>query len=80
MKSVFLRDSPDYGTQAKLKVANAVNVRHILCEKHARATEALEKIRVSYTSFILSMQLTSQLPKLASVWHCDCRLARDLIE
>jgi hypothetical protein len=33
--------------QVKLKVANAVNVRHILCEKHSRATEALEKIRVS---------------------------------
>ncbi|KIM28037.1 hypothetical protein M408DRAFT_147414 [Serendipita vermifera MAFF 305830] len=30
---------------AKLKAANAVNVRHILCEKHSRATEALEKIR-----------------------------------
>ncbi|KAG8792654.1 hypothetical protein FRC16_011312 [Serendipita sp. 398] len=33
------------GSSSKLKAANAVNVRHILCEKHARATEALEKIQ-----------------------------------
>jgi NIMA-interacting peptidyl-prolyl cis-trans isomerase 4 len=29
---------------AKLKAANAVKVRHILCEKHSKITEALEKI------------------------------------
>lgn len=29
-----------------LKAATAVNVRHILCEKHSKATEALEKIQV----------------------------------
>jgi NIMA-interacting peptidyl-prolyl cis-trans isomerase 4 len=28
-----------------LKAAAAVNVRHILCEKHSRATEALQKIQ-----------------------------------
>ncbi|KAF7426155.1 Peptidyl-prolyl cis-trans isomerase pin4 [Pleurotus ostreatus] len=28
-----------------LKAATAVNVRHILCEKHSRATEALEKLQ-----------------------------------
>jgi len=28
-----------------LKPATAVNVRHILCEKHSKATEALEKIQ-----------------------------------
>ncbi|KII84277.1 hypothetical protein PLICRDRAFT_146914 [Plicaturopsis crispa FD-325 SS-3] len=27
-----------------LKAATAVNVRHILCEKHSKATEALQKI------------------------------------
>ncbi|KLO09849.1 FKBP-like protein [Schizopora paradoxa] len=27
-----------------MKGAQAVNVRHILCEKHSKATEALEKI------------------------------------
>ncbi|EIN08398.1 FKBP-like protein, partial [Punctularia strigosozonata HHB-11173 SS5] len=27
------------------KPATAVNVRHILCEKHSKATEALEKIQ-----------------------------------
>jgi peptidyl-prolyl cis-trans isomerase NIMA-interacting 4 len=29
-----------------LKAATAVNVRHILCEKHSKATEALQKIQV----------------------------------
>ena len=28
-----------------LKAATAVNVRHILCEKHSRASEALQKIQ-----------------------------------
>lgn len=28
-----------------LKAATAINVRHIMCEKHSRATEALEKIQ-----------------------------------
>jgi hypothetical protein len=29
----------------KLKPATSINVRHILCEKHAKKEEALEKIR-----------------------------------
>ncbi|KIO23665.1 hypothetical protein M407DRAFT_244700 [Tulasnella calospora MUT 4182] len=29
---------------SKLKTANSVNVRHILCEKHSKAVEAMEKI------------------------------------
>jgi len=28
-----------------LKAATAVNVRHILCEKHSKATEALQKLK-----------------------------------
>jgi len=28
-----------------LKPATAINVRHILCEKHSRASEALQKIQ-----------------------------------
>ncbi|TFK34444.1 hypothetical protein BDQ12DRAFT_656816 [Crucibulum laeve] len=28
-----------------LKAATAVNVRHVLCEKHSKATEALQKIQ-----------------------------------
>lgn len=31
--------------KAGLKAATAVNVRHILCEKHSKATEALQKIQ-----------------------------------
>jgi len=40
-------DSSDKPTNSKgkgaLKAATAVNVRHILCEKHGKATEALQK-------------------------------------
>ncbi|KAF8637841.1 hypothetical protein AX17_002470 [Amanita inopinata Kibby_2008] len=28
-----------------LKAATAINVRHVLCEKHSKATEALQKIQ-----------------------------------
>jgi len=31
--------------KSALKAATAVNVRHILCEKHSKATEALQKIQ-----------------------------------
>ncbi|KAI8885004.1 FKBP-like protein [Backusella circina FSU 941] len=34
----------DKKKDGKLKAANAVKVRHILCEKHSRIMEALEKI------------------------------------
>ncbi|TPX18525.1 uncharacterized protein E0L32_011563 [Thyridium curvatum] len=30
---------------SKLKAANAINVRHILCEKHSKKEEALAKLR-----------------------------------
>ncbi|KAK7047357.1 hypothetical protein VNI00_006588 [Paramarasmius palmivorus] len=34
------------GSKGKgLKAATAVNVRHILCEKHSKATEALQKLQ-----------------------------------
>lgn len=29
----------------KLKAANSINVRHILCEKHSKKEEALAKLR-----------------------------------
>jgi hypothetical protein len=35
-------DSKD---KSKLKAANSINVRHILCEKHSKKEEALEKLR-----------------------------------
>jgi len=40
-------DDSDKQTKGKgaLKAATAVNVRHILCEKHGKATEALQKIQ-----------------------------------
>lgn len=33
------------GKSSKLKPATSINVRHILCEKHSKKEEALEKIR-----------------------------------
>ena len=38
------KDSKD-SDKGKLKPANAINVRHILCEKHSRKEEALTKLR-----------------------------------
>ncbi|KAA1472035.1 FKBP-like protein [Dentipellis sp. KUC8613] len=38
-------DTKDKKEKGVLKAANAINVRHILCEKHSRALEALEKIQ-----------------------------------
>lgn len=39
-------DSADGGPAAsKLKPATSINVRHILCEKHSKKEEALEKLR-----------------------------------
>lgn len=32
-------------SSSKLKPATAINVRHILCEKHSKKEEALEKLR-----------------------------------
>jgi NIMA-interacting peptidyl-prolyl cis-trans isomerase 4 len=32
-------------SKSKLKPATSINVRHILCEKHAKKEEALEKLR-----------------------------------
>lgn len=37
----------DRAKQGKgMKAATAINVRHILCEKHSKATEALQRIQV----------------------------------
>lgn len=33
------------GKGSKLKAANAINVRHILCEKHSKCMEAVERLR-----------------------------------
>ncbi|KZT37476.1 FKBP-like protein [Sistotremastrum suecicum HHB10207 ss-3] len=38
-------DDKSTATSAALKPANAVNVRHILCEKQSKVLEALQKIK-----------------------------------
>jgi NIMA-interacting peptidyl-prolyl cis-trans isomerase 4 len=44
------REGPWKG-KGGLKAATAVNVRHILCEKHSKATEALGRIQVRICIF-----------------------------
>ncbi|RAK81146.1 peptidylprolyl isomerase [Aspergillus fijiensis CBS 313.89] len=39
------KDSGGGGDKKGLKPATAINVRHILCEKHSKKEEALEKLR-----------------------------------
>ncbi|RMJ21189.1 Peptidyl-prolyl cis-trans isomerase [Aspergillus sp. HF37] len=43
------KDSGDAGDKGKggggLKPANSINVRHILCEKHSKKEQAVEKLR-----------------------------------
>ncbi|KAJ6473563.1 hypothetical protein C8R47DRAFT_1144827 [Mycena vitilis] len=44
-KSTSTADDAEDKPAKGLKAATAVNVRHILCEKHSKATEALAKIQ-----------------------------------
>ena len=48
-KSKDTSDDTDSGKKGggagKLKPATAINVRHILCEKHSKKEEAMEKLR-----------------------------------
>ncbi|CAG8467627.1 20283_t:CDS:2, partial [Racocetra persica] len=39
------------GKTGKLKAANSVKVRHILCEKHSKIMEAMEKLTVENIRF-----------------------------
>ncbi|KAI0031353.1 hypothetical protein K488DRAFT_79108 [Vararia minispora EC-137] len=43
--SLYFIEFMPLGGKATLKAANTINVRHILCEKHSRASEALGKIQ-----------------------------------
>jgi NIMA-interacting peptidyl-prolyl cis-trans isomerase 4 len=44
-KSKDTKSEAEPKDKGKLKPANAINVRHILCEKHSRKEEALAKLR-----------------------------------
>ncbi|KAJ1993569.1 Peptidyl-prolyl cis-trans isomerase pin4 [Dimargaris cristalligena] len=48
------------GKPTKLKAATSVKVRHILCEKHSRAMEALQKIKVDNMRFDKVAELYSE--------------------
>jgi peptidyl-prolyl cis-trans isomerase NIMA-interacting 4 len=39
------KESSDSKSGGKLKPATSINVRHILCEKHSKKEEALQKLR-----------------------------------
>jgi len=39
------KDDASAGASGKLKSAQSINVRHILCEKHSKKEEALAKLR-----------------------------------
>ncbi|CAG8739846.1 16492_t:CDS:2, partial [Acaulospora morrowiae] len=51
IESVFLEGESSSGKTGKLKAANSVKVRHILCEKHSKAMEALNKLTVDRIRF-----------------------------
>ena len=44
--SFLLCRSEEFQGKGGLKAATAVNVRHILCEKHSKTMEALQRIQV----------------------------------
>ncbi|KAI8852537.1 hypothetical protein BC829DRAFT_440666 [Chytridium lagenaria] len=46
--------------KSELKSANAVKVRHILCEKHAKITEALSKLKDEKLAFNKVAELYSE--------------------
>ncbi|RIA99488.1 hypothetical protein C1645_746934 [Glomus cerebriforme] len=48
------------GKSSKLKAANSVKVRHILCEKHSKIMEALEKLTVENMRFDKVAELYSE--------------------
>jgi NIMA-interacting peptidyl-prolyl cis-trans isomerase 4 len=39
------KDDPNSKDKSKLKAATSINVRHILCEKHSKKEEAVEKLK-----------------------------------
>jgi NIMA-interacting peptidyl-prolyl cis-trans isomerase 4 len=39
------KDDSGSKDKSKLKAATSINVRHILCEKHSKKEEALEKLK-----------------------------------
>ena len=50
---------PNGVTKGKgLKPATAINVRHILCEKHSKASEALQKIQVTDHNHLFLLEVS----------------------
>ena len=61
------KDASDESSKSKLKPATAINARHILCEKHSRATEALEKIKEGQAFNTVAQEYSEDKAKCASL-------------
>ncbi|PVU94101.1 hypothetical protein BB561_002800 [Smittium simulii] len=53
----------DADSKTKLKVANKVKVRHILCEKHSKIMEALEKLQEGQKFDVVATQYSEDKAK-----------------
>ncbi|PSR75955.1 hypothetical protein PHLCEN_2v8760 [Hermanssonia centrifuga] len=58
-----------------LKPATAINVRHILCEKHSKATEALQKIQEGQRFDKVAQEYSEDKAKCTSIiWGYSPRI------
>ena len=65
----------DKDKPGKLKAANSINVRHILCEKHGKKEEALEKLRNGAKFDDVAREMSEDKARQGSPDE-DCQLAR----
>lgn len=67
-------DSKDAGGgKGKLKPATSINVRHILCEKHSKKEEALEKIRNGAKFDEVAREMSEDKARQGKRKHICCR-------
>ncbi|GJJ14980.1 hypothetical protein Clacol_009250 [Clathrus columnatus] len=57
--------------KGSLKPATAINVRHILCEKHSKVMEALSKLQVGWALPKSCMQEGQKFDKVAQEYSED---------
>jgi NIMA-interacting peptidyl-prolyl cis-trans isomerase 4 len=56
--------------EKKLKPATSINVRHILCEKHSKKEEALEKIRGGAKFDEVAREMSEDKARQGMYLHC----------